>query len=54
MYRCGKHGTEYCRGCSCPICAEEEWDEYEEDSPLDLEDAFDRSIERAFQKFKGK
>jgi hypothetical protein len=26
-------------------------DEYEEDGPLDLEDAFDRSIERAFARF---
>ena len=29
----------------------DEWDEYEEDGPLDLEDAFDRSIERAFARF---
>ena len=23
MYRCAKHGTEYCRGCSCSVCIEE-------------------------------
>lgn len=27
MYRCYKHGTEYCRGCECPCCAEENEDE---------------------------
>ncbi len=29
----------------------EEWNDYDEDGPLDLEDAFDRSIERAFARF---
>lgn len=30
MYSCPKHkGVEYCRGCECPICAEEERDEYD-------------------------
>jgi hypothetical protein len=27
MYRCEKHGCEYCRGCDCPVCLDEaEWD----------------------------
>ena len=28
MYKCHRHGLEYCRGCSCPECDEEELDEY--------------------------
>ena len=32
MYRCHKHGTDYCRGCSCPCCDEEAADDdYEVD-----------------------
>jgi hypothetical protein len=27
MYKCQKHGYEYCRGCSCPECADEDDDE---------------------------
>jgi hypothetical protein len=28
MYRCEKHGCEYCRGCDCPVCLDEaEWDD---------------------------
>jgi len=27
MYRCHKHGLEYCRGCSCPECADEDCDD---------------------------
>ena len=31
MRRCEKHiGVEYCRGCSCPYCDEEAFDDYEE------------------------
>jgi hypothetical protein len=41
MYRCAKHSTEYCRGCSCPLCTEESFDDYEEDGPMDLEDTLD-------------
>lgn len=36
MYHCEKHGTDRCRGCSCPWCDEEliddedeDWDPYE-------------------------
>jgi hypothetical protein len=48
---CGKwHGEEdefdLCTGG-------DEWDDYEEDGPLDLEDAFDRTIERAFARNPG-
>lgn len=24
MYRCHKHKVEFCRGCSCPYCAEDD------------------------------
>lgn len=27
MYRCHKHGTEYCRGCECSVCADEAYDD---------------------------
>lgn len=30
MYRCQKHGHQYCRGCSCPACDEEKGDSYED------------------------
>lgn len=32
MRRCQKHGTEYCRGCDCPHCADEAHDDLEEES----------------------
>jgi hypothetical protein len=44
MYRCDKHRTEYCRGCSCTVCDEEQWDDYEEDGPMDLEDQLDAAL----------
>lgn len=44
MRRCSKHGLEYCRGCSCPSCDEEAWDDYEEDGPMDLEDQLERAL----------
>ncbi len=47
MYKCHKHGIEYCRGCSCPECEDEDWDEYEEDGPMDLEDQLDKALDRA-------
>lgn len=31
MYRCEKHGLEFCRGCSCPECADEMGDDFEDD-----------------------
>lgn len=32
MHRCGKHpGIEFCRGCYCPECIEDELDEALED-----------------------
>lgn len=31
MYRCQKHGFEYCRGCACPACTDEEIDDREDD-----------------------
>lgn len=34
MYRCPKHGLEYCRGCSCPECDEEAGDSYEDDGTM--------------------
>lgn len=48
MYRCAKHGVEYCRGCSCPICDEEQGWDYEEDGPMDLEDQLDVALDAAF------
>lgn len=28
MYRCFKHkGVEFCRGCECPFCAEDDFDD---------------------------
>ena len=36
MYKCHKHGTTYCRGCSCPICDEE--DDLHEDYLINEED----------------
>lgn len=46
MYHCKQHGTDYCRGCSCQECAEEAWDDYEEDGPMDLEDRLDELLEQ--------
>jgi hypothetical protein len=48
MYRCHKHGTEYCRGCSCTVCDEEQWDNLDEDGPMDLEDQLDAALDAAF------
>jgi hypothetical protein len=46
MYRCQKHkGVQYCRGCSCPYCDDESWDDYEEDGPMDLEDQLEQLLE---------
>lgn len=47
MRKCEKHRLEYCRGCACPECADEAWDEHEEDGPLDLEDQLDNALDRA-------
>lgn len=30
MYKCEKHGIEYCRGCSCPYCAEDDDIDYDD------------------------
>lgn len=35
MYRCGKHNLEYCRGCSCPECAEDSYDETDDGNEWD-------------------
>jgi hypothetical protein len=48
MYRCHKHGTDYCKGCSCPVCEDESFDEYEEDGPMDLEDQLECALDKAF------
>ncbi len=49
MRRCAKHQTEFCRGCSCPCCADEEqMDGIEEDGPMDLEDQLDVALDAAF------
>lgn len=48
MRLCHKHKTEYCRGCACPYCAEEEYDDYEEDGPYDLEDLLDQALDKSF------
>jgi hypothetical protein len=46
MYRCEKHNTWRCRGCACPECSAEEWDDYYEDcGTMDLEDQLDRLLE---------
>lgn len=39
MYKCHKHGAEYCRGCSCPYCVEDdcELDEYDLTGAGDLD-----------------
>ena len=34
MYRCQKHGLEYCRGCSCPECDGEQYDDRPDDDQL--------------------
>ena len=31
MYRCQTHKVDYCRGCACPYCAEDEADDYGDD-----------------------
>lgn len=36
MYRCSRHGTEYCRGCDCPFCEEDEYF-YQQCEELDKE-----------------
>lgn len=43
LRRCDKHNRKYCHTCQCPECAEDdqEWDDYEEDGPMDLEDRLD-------------
>lgn len=46
MRHCKKHGTDYCRSCSCPICEDEAWEDYEEDGPMDLEDQLDKQLSK--------
>lgn len=47
MHQCHKHkGVQFCRGCACPYCAEEAWDDYEEDGPMDLEDQLENALDR--------
>lgn len=48
MYKCHKHGLQYCRGCSCPECDEEELDEYEDLGAADLEDQLEHALNKAF------
>ena len=36
MYKCQRHGLEYCRGCSCPECDRELYDDDNSD-PLPSE-----------------
>jgi hypothetical protein len=38
MYKCHRHGLEYCRGCSCPECYDELRDDDVSD-PLPSEDS---------------
>jgi len=39
MRKCEKHGLQYCRGCSCPECAEDSWDDdYDSGEDTDVED----------------
>ena len=53
MHRCDKHGTQFCRGCSCPGCDEEALDDYEEDGPMDLEDQLESALNAAFPSTSG-
>lgn len=46
MRRCDKHKTQFCRGCSCPACEDEAWDDYEDIDGMDLEDQFDELMDR--------
>ena len=51
MRQCFTHkGVQFCRGCECPYCAEDEldeWEAYEEDGPMDLEDQLEAALNRA-------
>lgn len=38
MYKCHTHGVEYCRGCSCPYCAEDAYDDDDYGHDPDLDD----------------
>jgi hypothetical protein len=38
MYKCHRHGLEYCRGCSCPECDEELRDD-DDSEPLSTGDS---------------
>ncbi len=38
MKSCAKHGTHFCRGCSCPVCAEEDDCEDHENGDYDFEE----------------
>lgn len=48
----GRHSFERCFECKGLGMVEEpqpdEWDEYEEDGPMDLEDQLDKALDRAF------
>lgn len=48
----GQDGTHPCRACSGFGMIEDEdvdeWDEYEEDGPMDLEDQLDRALDKSF------
>ncbi|MCP5245708.1 MAG: hypothetical protein H6937_07095 [Burkholderiales bacterium] len=37
MYTCRKHNLQYCRGCDCPYCADEEMEEHEDEYSRDAE-----------------
>jgi hypothetical protein len=34
MYMCHTHKVEFCRGCACPYCAEDDYDDCGEDTDV--------------------
>ena len=45
MYRCKRHGLEYCRGCSCPECDMELYDD-DTSEPLTIDEWRARDLKR--------
>lgn len=52
MYKCQRHGTWRCRGCSCKYCDEELMDD-DDSEPLDLEDRLEQALDTAFPSTSG-
>lgn len=45
MYHCSLHGTDHCRGCCCPECAEDSLEDYDDLDTCEHGKGFDEDCE---------